>query len=320
MTHHVPVLLSEVLQYLDLLPGDNVVDGTVGGGGHAEAILEKIGPEGRLWGIDADKEALARTKIRLQRFGKRVTLVQGNFRNLKTIAREHFPHPVNKILLDLGISSDQLDDPSRGFSFLRDGPLDMRMGGGRDATTPSAAEAVNHLPEADLARIIRMWGEDRYARSIAHSIVVSRKAAPFETTHQLVSAVLTALPPHARRGGSRNKFHYPPSPGKSGFSRRASHIHPATRTFQALRIYVNDELHAVEEVLLQAIEIMARGGRLAVIAFHSLEDRIVKQRFSEMARKRIVKIITRKPAEAGAVEIKANPRARSAKLRVVEKL
>jgi 16S rRNA (cytosine1402-N4)-methyltransferase len=303
-TVHVPVLLEEVLKLLDLKSGEDVVDGTVGGGGHTEALLERIGPEGRLLGIDADKEALERAKVRLKRFGERVTLVKGNFRNLKTIVREHFPYSINKILLDLGISSDQLEDDSRGFSFLSDGPLDMRMGGGRDATTPSAAEVANTFPEADLARIIRMWGEDRYARSIAHSIVVSRKETPFETTHQLVSAVLTALPPHARR------------PARWG--RHA--LHPATRTFQALRIYVNDELHAVEEALPQAIGVMARGGRLAVIAFHSLEDRIVKQRFAEAARKKIVKIITRKPVEAGAKEVKANPRARSAKLRIIEKL
>lgn len=304
MTSHIPVLLPEVLQYLDFHPGDHVVDGTVGGGGHAEAMLERIGPEGRLLGIDADEEALERTKLRLKRFGERVTLVQGNFRNLKTIIREHFPYPVNIILLDLGISSDQLDDTSRGFSFVADGPLDMRMGRGRDASTISASEAVNHLPEADLARIIRMWGEDRYARSIAHSIVVSRRVTPFETTHQLVSAVLTALPPHARR------------PARWG----RHTIHPATRTFQALRIYVNDELKAIGEAIPQAVEVLQRGGRLAVISFHSLEDRIVKRTFAEFSRKGIVKLVTRKTVEAGTQEVKMNPRSRSAKMRVIEKL
>ena len=298
ITKHIPVLRDEVLTHLNLKSGDNVIDGTVGGGGHAEAMLERIGLEGRLLGIDADEEALERTKIRLKRFGERVVLVQGNFRNLKSVVRKHFSYPVNAILLDLGISSDQLTDPGRGFSFLTDGPLDMRMSGKRDAPTASASVAVNTLPEADLARIIRMWGEEKFARSIAHSIVVSRKAAPFAMTHQLVSAILHALPPRARR----------------------QRIHPATRTFQALRIYCNDELRALEEVLPQAVESVARGGRCAIISFHSLEDRIVKRQCADMARKKIVTLITRKPVEAGIDEVKHNPRARSAKMRVIEKL
>lgn len=303
ISKHVSVLLKEVVEYLDLKPNDNVVDGTVGGGGHAEEMLKRIAPEGKLLGIDADAEALERTRLRLARFGARAILVKGNFRNLKTIVHAHFPLPVRAILLDLGISSDQLDDADRGFSFLTDGPLDMRLGGKGDATTPSASAVVNTLPEADLARIIRMWGEERYARSISHSIVISRKETPFETTHQLVSAILHALPPHARRV-QRNRLA----------------IHPATRTFQALRISVNQELDSLKEVIPQAVDVLEPGGRLVVISFHSLEDRIVKQECVKYARKGMVKIMTRKPVGAGAREVQENPRARSAKMRVIEKL
>ena len=297
-TKHIPVLLHEVLQYLDLQPGDNVIDGTLGGGGHAEAILERTGPHGKYLGVDVDEEAIARARVRLKRFGVRVTLTQGNFRNLKTIRDTHFPYPVHVVLLDLGTSRDQIFDARRGFSFIADGPLDMRLGGKGDASTVSARELVNQAPEAELARIIRKYGEERYASAIAHSIVVSREHTPLETTQELVSCIFSALP-HARRVGR---------------------VHPATRTFQSLRIAVNQELESLEEALPQMAGLLESRGRGAVITFHSLEDRIVKHWGIGMSRKNMLQAVYKKPVIASTAEQKANPASRSAKLRVYEKI
>ncbi|MFA4873209.1 MAG: 16S rRNA (cytosine(1402)-N(4))-methyltransferase RsmH [Patescibacteria group bacterium] len=298
-TVHIPVMLAEVIEYLNLKPGMNAIDGTLGGGGHAEAILEKISPGGKLLGIDLDDEAIARARERLRRFGNRVILAQGNFRELAALRQKFFPYPVCAVLLDLGLSSDQLDNPRRGFSFLTEGPLDMRLRGTGDASTISAREVVNTAPEADLARIFRQYGEERFANAIAHTLVVARERKPIETTQALASLIVSAVPPHARR---------------------VSRVHPATRIFQALRIAVNQELGSLEETLPQAAGLLEPQGRCAVISFHSLEDRIVKHGFNALARKKIVRIITKTPRVPASDEVIRNPRARSAKLRVIERL
>lgn len=305
-SQHVPVLREAVLAYLQPRPGGTYIDATVGGGGHAEAILEASAPDGRLLGIDADPDALRRARQRLRRFGDRVVLVRGNFDRLAAIARRHGFVPADGILMDLGVSLDQLNDPRRGFSFQVEGPLDMRM----DPSLPrTAADLVNTLTEEELARLIRTYGEEPNARRIARAIV---RARPLRTTRELAACVEAVVP---RRPGQR--------------------LHPATRTFLALRIAVNDELGALERALPQALEILRPGGRLVVISFHSLEDRIVKQFFQREAKdcicpprapicvcghKARVRILTRKPVTPSPEEVAMNPRSRSAKLRAVEKL
>ncbi len=304
-SHHVPVLLETVLAYLAPHPGGWYIDATVGGGGHAEAILAASAPDGRLLGIDADPDALGRSHRRLHRFGHRVVLVQGNFDQLAYIARRHGFVPADGILMDLGVSTDQLGDPARGFSFLLEGPLDMRMDPSRPRT---AADLVNTLSEDELAQLIRTYGEEKHARRIARAIV---RARPITTTTQLADLIAQVVP---RRPGQR--------------------LHPATRTFQALRIAVNDELGALERALPQALDVLRPGGRLVVISFHSLEDRIVKRFFQQEARdcicpprqpvcvcghKARVRLLTRKPVTPSPEEVAANPRSRSARLRAVEK-
>jgi len=336
LSKHIPVLLHEVIELLNLAPGKNVIDATVGGGGHAKAILERTAPQGQLLGIDADGEAIACARIRLKEFGGRVTLVQGNFMEIRGIRERLFRCPVHAVLFDLGFSSDQLADASRGFSFTADGPLDMRFSGKGDASVVSARELVNTWPEAELARIIRQYGEERYAKTIAHSIVVSRRATPVETTQAFVSCILAAVPSHARRAG---RIHPAPTlttnqksrPTEAQPSLRSdrwtphvrerswSGVHPATRTFQALRMAVNEELDVLEEALPQAAGLLEPRGRLAVISFHSLEDRIVKRTFLAWARQGIGNIITPSPITPSRREMAANPRSRSAKLRVFGK-
>ncbi len=302
---HQPVLKKQVLSALNLKPGQRVIDCTVGAGGHAEDILQRIGPTGQLLGLDVDPTALQTAQQRLAAFGQRVHLVQANFENLAHVATREGFVPANAILADLGVSSMQLDTPERGFSFSQDGPLDMRMG----PTAPQSAEVlVNTLPENELANIIFRYGEERKSRRIARAIV---KARPITSTLMLANVVSKAV------GGQRGRK-----------------IHPATRTFQAIRIAVNSELTVIERFLPQAIEILAPKGRLAVISFHSLEDRIVKHYFKQEAtdclcppqqpvctchHKAQVTIITPKPLVADESEISTNPRARSAKLRVVER-
>ncbi len=303
---HEPVLLEEVLRFLRPHAGGVYIDATVGGGGHAEAILEKSAPDGRLLGLDADPDALRRSQRRLHRFGRRVVLVHANFDRLQSVAERYGFVPADGVLMDLGVSSDQLADAARGFSFLRPGPLDMRM----DPSLPhTAADLVNTLDEEDLARLIRAYGEEPYARRIARAIV---RARPIYTTTELADLIARVVP---RRPGQR--------------------LHPATRTFQALRIAVNDELGALERALPQALAVLRPGGRLAVITFHSLEDRIVKHFFRREARdcicpprqpvctcghKAQVRILTPKPVVPSPEEVERNPRSRSAKLRVGEKL
>jgi 16S rRNA (cytosine1402-N4)-methyltransferase len=292
----VPVLLAEVVDWLAPVSGGRYVDGTLGGGGHAEAILEASSPDGRLLGLDADPAAVERVGARLERFGDRATLVQANFRELERVARAHDCVPTQGALLDLGLSSYQLGEAERGFSFRGEQPLDMRF----DPALPeSAADVLNTWPESDLADVFYQYGEERRSRRLARVAVERRVARPFRTTTDLVEAVTRALGPKRGR------------------------IHPATRIFQALRIAVNDELGALRDGLRGAAAILAPGGRLAVISFHSLEDRLVKQFFRDGDPDegvRPLRPLTPKPLVASDAELAANPRARSAKLRVAERI
>lgn len=301
---HIPVLLPAVLAALQPRPGACFIDATVGGAGHALAVLQAAQPGGRLLGIDADPAALAAAAARLGAAGlpaASFTLVHGHFAELAALARQHGFGAVDGILLDLGVSSYQLETAARGFSFAADGPLDMRLDPG---SGPSAADLVNQLDEQELADVIYRYGEERGSRRIARLIVERRRQAPITTTGELAALVQRAI----GRG-------------------RRERIHPATRTFQALRIAVNQELAQLEAALPQAVALLRPGGRLAVISFHSLEDRIVKQFFraesgygaAELQHLPRLTVLTRKPIVADAAECAANPRARSAKLRVAER-
>ncbi|MEE0434512.1 MAG: 16S rRNA (cytosine(1402)-N(4))-methyltransferase RsmH [Peptococcaceae bacterium] len=307
---HIPVLYNEVLEGLALKTGGTYVDGTVGGGGHSSGILAGIGKEGRLLAIDQDKNALAAAKERLAPYADQVTFFHANFVEMPAIIDTYAPDGVDGILIDIGVSSPQIDDASRGFSYMHDAPLDMRMN--RDAGF-SAYELVNEYDEDVLERVLREYGEEKWSRRIAKIIVERRALAPIETTFQLVDCIERAIPKGAREKGS----------------------HVAKRSFQAIRIEVNHELEVLENVLDQATERLKIGGRMAVITFHSLEDRIVKQHFKYLASDCIcppelpfcqcdkmatVKIITRKPIVASKEELAQNSRAGSAKLRIVEKI
>ena len=283
---HVAVLLQPVIELLAPRAGGRYIDGTLGAGGHSFAILEASAPDGRLLGLDADPNALAIAKEQLARFGDRAIFVHANFEQLRAMATAENFLPVDGIVLDLGLSSMQLADPARGFSFASDGALDMRFDA-RDATT--AADLVNDLDEAELADLIFEYGEERASRKIARAIV---RARPIATATQLARVIEIAL---GRRG----------------------RIHPATRTFQALRIAVNRELEVIENVLPQIVETLAIGGRVAIIAFHSLEDRIVKNYFRSNQQ---LRVLTKHPIQATRAEELANPRSRSAKLRVAERI
>jgi 16S rRNA (cytosine1402-N4)-methyltransferase len=286
---HTSVLLEEVLDALQPRGGIGfrALDCTVGAGGHAYGLLERSAPDGTLIGLDADPHALELAKHRLEPFGERLTLVQRNFAELEELQLQ----PMSAIVFDLGLSSMQLEASGRGFSFRLDEPLDMRFDPTSDQ--PTAAELLNTLPEAELERTLRDYGEEPRARRVAREIVRRR---PLHQTTDLVTAVTAALGPARGR------------------------IHPATRTFQALRIAVNDELHGLERGLDAAVQLLMPQGRMAVISFHSLEDRIVKWRMRGWADQGLARVLTRKPAVPTAAEAKSNPRARSAKLRVVERL
>lgn len=275
---HIPVLYEEALDLLAVRPGGLYVDATLGGAGHARGILER---GGRVIGLDQDPEAIARAP-RLPG----LTVVESNFRHLKRVLEGLGVERVEGILADLGVSSFHLEDPRRGFSYAKEGPLDMRMG----QEGPTAGEVVNRLPLEELYRILRVYGEEPRAYRIAQAIVEARAKAPIKTTTELAEIVRRAV----------------------GF-RQAGH--PARKTFQALRIYVNDELGALEDFLKQAAEVLAPGGRLVVISFHSLEDRLVKRFLRESS----LKVLTKKPLTPKAEEVAQNPRARSAKLRAAEK-
>jgi 16S rRNA (cytosine1402-N4)-methyltransferase len=307
---HKSVMVSETIAALGCRPGALYLDGTVGGGGHAEAILLNSAPDGRLIGIDADPEALVEAKRRLAPFADRTILVNGNFADMKTILAGLKIANVDGILLDLGVSSHQLDKGERGFSFSQDAPLDMRMDPSRGR---SAAALIQALSAEGIERIIRDYGEEPKAKRIARAIVAQRAVAPIRTTGALAALILRALP---RAAGHRR-------------------IHPATRTFQALRIAVNNELASLQCAMDDGVEMLRPGGRFCVISFHSLEDRIVKDAFRARARgctcpadlpvcicgrKPALKILTLKPVLPGDEETGDNPRARSAKLRAAERI
>ncbi|MBN1585666.1 16S rRNA (cytosine(1402)-N(4))-methyltransferase RsmH [Candidatus Uhrbacteria bacterium] len=291
---HIPVLLGETINGLDLKPGNSVIDCTVGAGGHSAVMLERTAPDGRLLGLDIDEAALDAARMRLSRFGSRVMLVRANYREVEKAVSDHRFGPAQAALLDLGYSSMEIDDPERGFGFRADGPLDMRFDRRQELT---AADLVNSLSEGDLASILAKYGEERYARRIAERIAAEREKHPLQRTFELVDAVARAVPAHYRHG----KLHF------------------ATRTFQALRIALNDELGNLEEALPALLRVLAPGGRLAVISFHSLEDRIVKNFFRQAESEGSVKTVTRRPITAQTGEIRENPRSRSAKLRLAEK-
>lgn len=300
---HIPVLLNEVTEYLNLKPGDNVVDCTLGDAGHAEAILERIGPDGKLIGIDADPESLLRSKRNLYRYGDRAVFVRNNFTNLRTILNEAAIKPVNAVLMDLGWSSPQFEERGRGFSFEKDEPLDMRFDP-RDSTLKTAAEIVNSCSAEELKKMFKLLGEEKLADDIALKIIDDRRIDAINTTKQLRDLVIAV---YRRKLRSVKEV-----PWVGG-------VHPATKVFQALRLAVNSELEALKQALPQAFEELAPGGRLAVITFHSLEDRIVKQYFASLVGK-TAELITKKPVIASEGELEANRKARSAKLRVIKKL
>ncbi len=305
MPIHKPVMLYEVVKALQVQPGKRYVDCTLGSGGHAEAILHRILPNGRLLGIDTDIEAINIARNRLAEFRDNITLVHSNFANLRSICEENGFLPVHGILLDLGVSSTQLDTAERGFSFRYDAPLDMRFN--REETL-TAAEIVNTFPEQKLSHLIRNYGEEKHSRLIARQIVRNR---PITSTLQLAGIIEQAI------------------------GHRHGRIHPATKTFLALRIAVNRELENLIAVLTQALDCLEPQGRLVVISYHSLEDRIVKQFISRESKECIcppgtpvcqckhtarLRIILRKAITPSIAEVKANPRSRSAKLRIAERV
>jgi 16S rRNA (cytosine1402-N4)-methyltransferase len=285
------VLVEEVTEFLNVMPDGCYIDATVGAGGHAEAILRRLST-GRLVGIDRDPLALEAARERLATFGEKVTLVRGNFAEIDQLHAASGLPPADGVVADLGLSSMQLADASRGFSFNLEGPLDMRVDPEGDTT---AADLVNHLGERELADLIFKFGEERHSRRIARAIL---RARPIRTSTELAQVVTRAIP-----------------------SRPGPHqIHPATRTFMALRLAVNRELENLEQFLARVLTVVAGGGRVVVISFHSLEDRMVKQSFAAWRRDGRARVLTRKVVRPGEIEVARNPRARSAKLRAAEKL
>jgi 16S rRNA (cytosine1402-N4)-methyltransferase len=300
---HISVLREEALEFLNLKPGCVVVDATVGLGGHSKEILKRILPGGKLVAIDQDEKALETARKNLAEYKDHVQFLHGNFSDLVSLLKNAGVDSADALLMDLGVSSYQLSNPERGFSFLEDGPLDMRMNLQQDL---QAKDVVNSSSEKDLADIIFQYGEERLSRRIAGAIVDARRKQRFQTTMQLADVIERAV----------GRFY------------RKQKIHPATRTFQALRIYVNRELDCLEKVLREGVHILKPGGRWVVISFHSLEDGKVKRAFRDVLALRggseggqqLVKVLTKKPVRPSLKEIESNSRARSAKLRAVEKI
>lgn len=306
---HVSVLLYECIEGLDIKPDGIYVDGTAGGGGHSYEIASRL-TTGKLIAIDRDDEAIAAASARLAPFGERALVVKSNYSDVKSVLESLGIEKIDGLLLDLGVSSYQLDTAERGFSYNADAPLDMRM----DTSSPfSAYNVVNEYSEQELKKVIYNYGEERFAPRIASAIVKYREKKPIETTGELVSIIKSAIPAAAREGGH----------------------HPAKRTFQAIRIEVNGELAIIEPTIKDAVEMLKPGGRVSIITFHSLEDRIVKQTYADLAsgctcpknfpvcvcgKKPAVKVVSRKPILPSAEELEVNPRSRSAKLRVAEKI
>ncbi|MDY5463145.1 16S rRNA (cytosine(1402)-N(4))-methyltransferase RsmH [Hornefia butyriciproducens] len=307
---HTPVLLDQCIENLNIRPDGIYVDGTLGGGGHSFHICERLSEQGMLIGIDRDRDALEAAEKRLRGFSCRKYFVQSNYADIRTVLAEKGIEKIDGALLDIGVSSFQLDNAERGFSYMQDAPLDMRMNREDDLT---AYDVVNSYDQDELTRIIREYGEERWASRIAAFIVRARAEKPVESTSELVELIKEAIPARARRSGP----------------------HPAKRTFQAIRIEVNDELGELSRAVDEYLDVMNPGGRLCIITFHSLEDRIVKQKLQKRAdpctcppefpvcvcgKKADIRKVTRKPIVAEASELDLNPRARSAKLRVCEKI
>lgn len=291
---HVSVMPQEVIEFLNPPAGGCFLDGTLGLAGHSALIAERIGPSGRLIALDKDHKALALAKKKLSGFSGRMDLVHSDFRDFDIVLKNLGVDAVDGMLFDLGISSFQLDEPQRGFSFRSEGPLDMRMD--QEALT-SAKDLVNTLKEEDLADIIFNFGEERFSRRIAKAIVQYRSRKPVETTQELEEIIFTSVPVSYRR----------------------QKIHPATRTFQAIRIAVNRELEALTSVMDKCADYLKEGGRIGVISFHSLEDRIVKEKFKSLAKSGVMTLIVKKPLRPTDEEIQSNPRSRSARFRIAER-
>jgi len=294
---HIPVMLDEILDYLKLAPGKTVVDATIGTAGHASTIIEHILPGGRLIGIDRDEESLAIAGERLNNYSDACTLVHANFVDLDTVLKSLNIKKVDAVLFDLGISSFQLQDPRRGFSFQSEGPLDMRLD---RASYISAYDLVNNLNEDEISTMLWNFGQERWHNRIAHLLVQERERHPIATTQQLADIVVRSIPYRYRH--------------------RYYRIHPATRTFQAVRIAVNRELEILETSINKAISLLQKKARICILSFHSLEDRAAKLAFRKAASEGLINIITPKPQTPTISEIGSNPSSRSSKLRVAEKL
>ena len=292
---HIPVLINEVIKYLDPKPGENFIDCTAGYGGHSRIILEKVSPSGRLLAIELDSSQISNCKDRLAEFKDRALVINDSYANLQKIVIANNFNSVDGVLLDLGFSSGQVDISGRGFSFLKDEPLDMRYCATDEIT---ASQILNNWPQEKIQNILQEYGEERFAKQIAKAVVENRKINRINRTTDLLKIINNTVTK------------------RYGFSK----INPATRTFQALRIEVNKELENLKIVLPQAISILKPGGKIAVISFHSLEDKIVKNYFKQESDKKIINILTKKPIEAQDQEISTNPRSRSAKMRVAIKI
>lgn len=300
---HIPVLKKEVLEYLDPKPSENFIDCTIGLGGHTTAILEKNAPKGKVLGIELDPELYEGLKCLTPGVKQRMVLVNDNFVNLKKIVEKKKFKNVSGILFDLGMSTWHLKQSGRGFSFMKDEPLNMRYDiicfrrSSKSCDKLTAEKIVNKWPEKEIEKILKEYGEERFAKKIAKEIIKERKIKPIQTTFQLVEIINKAVPKNYERG----------------------RIHPATRTFQALRIAVNDELNNLKKALPQALEVLIAGGRIVVISFHSLEDRIVKNFFRQKHTEKKLRILTKKPIRPSEKEVQLNPSSRSAKLRAALK-
>ncbi len=296
-TKHIPVLLNETIKYLDIQKDDVVVDGTLGAGGHSREICSLLGKNGTLIGIDQDSDAISRAKGVLDKYKCNVVLRNENFRNLDKILAEIGIKTVNKILLDIGFSSDQIENSNRGFSFMKEEPLLMTLSNNIMEDTLTAEEIVNTWDEENIADVIFGYGEEKFSRMIAKGIIKARNEKPIKNTLELADIIKESVPAWYRR----------------------RKIHPATKTFQALRIVVNDEIGALKEGLDTGVRLLSKGGMIAVISFHSIEDRVVKNFFREIAKNGVGEIINKKPISPDRDEILNNKRARSAKLRIFKK-
>ncbi len=294
---HIPVLLQEVIKYLDPKPGETIVDGTVNRGGHAKVIADMVGETGWVIGIDQDPEALADAKKHLESLPARITLLKGNFRDMPQLLAEAGADQVDGILLDIGFSSDQIELSGKGFSFLKDEPLHMTFGDPKDALV-TAEDVVNTWSEESLSDIIHGFGEESFAKKIAHQIVLARSVEPIKTTEALVEVIRAAVPIWYTK----------------------KRLHFATKTFQAIRMAVNDELGALKEGMENSVKSLKSGGRLAIISFHSLEARMIKDYFKQLAKDGVVSLVNKKAVQASREEELSNPRSRSAQLRVVRKI